>query len=192
MNCFIFFLLIFFSISCFNFNSKEPFIESKSSISQNLILSDSIQIDTASIIEHIEEIIKMTNTNINSFNIIDKNLYGVSSEGGSYKAFLDNDELKKIEVTYYGEMGKSDVEYYTVSDNLIAVIKKEYHYDKPIYIKNFALVKEIENKYYYSGDTLIKHINLSTGEIYDIQSDKHLQVGHEIIKEFNKLRKLLE
>jgi hypothetical protein len=99
-------------------------------------------------------------------NQIDSNLYtyqkfeelilGQSTEGGSITAYFNNNDLKKINVIYYGETGRDEYDYYLEEDKLLAFIYSQYHYKEHIFLSDSVEIKQIEIfKYYFSNDTII-------------------------------------
>ncbi len=67
--------------------------------------------------------------------------YGESSEGGEIKGYYVRNEIKKIEVILYGELGKV-IKEFSMSDNISNSFKfkqKHYYYNKPFYYGDYEI-----------------------------------------------------
>src|SRR5690606_38148888 len=70
------------------------------------------QVDTVRIIENIRKKFREINAREHSFQKATKDIFGQSSEGGQAEVYYDGDDLKKMIITHYGEIGKIRTEYY--------------------------------------------------------------------------------
>lgn len=96
------------------------------------------------------------NKNIGRYKKIKKDAPGYSGEGGTMEAYLDGDSVKKIVLHFYGEMGRTDEDYYFWNDKLIFIFRRESTYDRPLSGK----VKSIkENRFYFDDGRMIRWIN---------------------------------
>lgn len=120
--------------------------------SQQLLLKS----DSLKAVSDIKKQFYEINSNCSSFSMIEKNIYNETSEGAYIIAFYKIDELKKIIATYYGEMGKSEYEYYFYNGEVIFIYNRELIYDRPIYIDGFKIKTIEDNRYYfYNGDLFL-------------------------------------
>ena len=73
--------------------------------------------------------------------------------------YYQGNDLKKIEVAYYGSMGKSLIDYYTDQGQVYFIFQRDYEYDKPMYVEG-SQVKDIqENRYYFHENRLVRWVN---------------------------------
>ena len=111
------------------------------------------------IISDIREKFGAINYNINSYKKVTKDLMDESTEGGVLEGYFKNGELKKIVVSYYGEMGKLIEEYYFWDNDLFFVFTQEYSYNMPINMDGSKVDKIYENRYYFHNDKLIRWLD---------------------------------
>jgi len=69
--------------------------------------------------------------NLSSYKQLSKDIGG-STEGGEAKIFIDSKDTVKIEVTFYGETGKSIQEYYYEGKQFVLFKSKDVFYREPI------------------------------------------------------------
>jgi hypothetical protein len=96
------------------------------------------------------------NKNVGRYKKVKRNLPGYSAEGGTMDAFFDGKSLKKIVAHFYGEMGRTDEEYYFWGDKLIFVFGRESNYDRPLSGK---VVSKKENRFYFNDGQMIRWID---------------------------------
>jgi hypothetical protein len=84
-----------------------------------------------------------------------RRLDGFSLEGGELKGFFRGAELRKLEVRFYGEMGRAREEYYFAGDSLFFVYTVHEAYTEPLSGKVRVTV---EHRYYFHGGRLIRRI----------------------------------
>ena len=125
------------------------------------------------------------NNNINSYKKIKKDLKGESSEGGELKGYFNNEELKKIVVSYYGEMGKLIEEYYFWNNNLFFVFTQDYLYNMPKIMDGSKVEKIDENRYYFSAGKLIRWLDPNKEKA---AKSKMTEKEKEILQKTNKLK----
>lgn len=135
------------------------------------------------------------------YNKINKNLasYRVtefdndeSTEGGTSKFYIHNNQFVKITKEYLGEMGKRNIDYYfTENGELRFVFEQLTHYNAPMYVTEdtedgmeaFDPKKSTveENRYYFYNDELIRWL-LPTGEIADYSQLKINKKAEELLE----------
>ena len=119
---------------------------------------------------------------------METDIEGQASEGSQLKAWLDNDEVRKLEVIHYGEMGKLRTEFYYWLGQLFFVFQAEDHYKEPF----GKVASTLENRCYFSQGRLVRWLGPEktklplTGEAaVDMekslinQSGRYLAVAHE-------------
>ncbi len=111
------------------------------------------------LISDIREKFGVINYNSTSYKKITKDVMGESTQGGGLEAYFKDRELRKIVVTYYGEMGKSSQEYYFWDNELFFAFIQEYLYNKPMYMEGSKVEKIDENRYYFYHDKLIRWLD---------------------------------
>jgi hypothetical protein len=114
------------------------------------------------------------NTNLNSFKKIDKDISDESTEGGDIIKYYDGLEIKKITETFYGEMGKSNEEFYYHNGQLIFYYSVKENYNMPMYMKGSRVTSKVETRYYFLNNRIIKYLynpikNISDKEIYQLE-----------------------
>ena len=108
-----------------------------------------------------------------------------STEGGELEGYFINGELKKIVVSYYGEMGKLFEEYYFWNNKLFFVFTQDYLYDMPMYMDGSKVEKIDENRYYFSAGKLIRWLDPNKEKA---TKSKMIEKEKEILKKTNKLK----
>ncbi|MBO9632994.1 MAG: hypothetical protein J7578_07720 [Chitinophagaceae bacterium] len=92
------------------------------------------------------------------YKVVEAEVEGLSTEGGSIKKYYDSTVLRKAILTLYGETGTMVMEYYFTKDKLIFVYEKNTAYDKPIYQGKVKVVSTIESRFYFEDQKLIRWI----------------------------------
>jgi len=82
----------------------------------------------------------------------------MSVEGGEVIGYYDKQTLKKIHCIFYGEMGKTEEDYYVNGNGLYFLYRKETFYDKPMYLKDSKVKNTFGTRYYLYDHKLIKAI----------------------------------
>lgn len=111
------------------------------------------------IIANIKKQFTEINQSTNSYDVNVVEILGESTEGGELKSYTQNGELKKMVVSYFGEMGKLVEEYYFFKEQLFFAFIQRYSYDKPIYVEHSKVEKIEEERYYFHKDKLIRWLN---------------------------------
>ena len=96
------------------------------------------------------------NQNLGRYRKVRKDLEGESAEGGTLVAHLDGKSVRKVVATHYGETGRAIEEYYYWDDQLIFVLRKEFHYTRPLSGKVRSIA---ENRFYFDGGRLIRWLD---------------------------------
>lgn len=116
-------------------------------------------IDTLKIINSINRQIEIIDSDTSKYFKIKRDKNDESAEGAIIVAFFKEKNIEKIEGTWFGETGKTLINYYCPNGELIFIIKKEFYYDEPIYMGQSKAKLVSENRYYFINDNLIKWIS---------------------------------
>ena len=138
-------------------------------------------LDTLQIIGIIKKQFVMINANAAKYNQIEKDILGQSAEGGVLMAFYEKNDLKKVITTFYGESGKAVTEYYFNNGELCFAFKKNYFYDKPIYIEGAKIKSTEEWRYYFFNNELLRWLDNANKQIPPIS--KKFQDENKYMKE---------
>ena len=137
-----------------------------------LIYSLCFAADDDSRILQIKSEYKAIRDTLHSMSLIEAVLMGYSAEGGGAIGYLGKSgQLRLIEVSFYGEMGKIIKEYYFNNEELFFVFIQEHRYNVPFNIDQ-NLAKKIgsepfdprktaikENRFYFHQGELIRWID---------------------------------
>ena len=95
-------------------------------------------------------------TNLDSYDTTMVEIWDESTEGGQGTAYYDNGNLKLIEVIWFGEMGKNQIEYYFNDGELIFAFDQDFDYNRPIYWDEKTAKENGDNEVFYSKKTTVK------------------------------------
>jgi hypothetical protein len=129
-------------------------------------LSASAQVEDP--IESIRRHYAAINRSTAKYKKVKKELSGFSAEGGQMVAYFAGPSIMKIAATFYGESGKASEEYYYHGDQLIFVLRTDYQYSQPLSGK---VVKTTLNRFYFSGDKLIRWIDENGKQVASDKSE---------------------
>lgn len=140
-------------------------------------------------IKHIRTIFKTVNTNLSNYKKTEIPLNN-STEGGAIISYSDKDKLQKIEVKYFGEMGKKYIDYYFSNDKVVFVFYQDFEYNMPIHLENSKIIKITENRCYLKSSKIFKWLDSDKKEVSKL--DFELQ-DYKIAKSLGKImRKMHE
>src|SRR6185436_3364197 len=89
---------------------------------------------------------------------VKKELSGFSAEGGVLTTYFEGPNIVKILATYYGEMGRTNEEFYYREGKLIFVLRTELNYNRPLSGK---VVSRKVSRFYFHDNKLIRWIDES-------------------------------
>jgi hypothetical protein len=90
---------------------------------------------------------------LSSFREVKRDVAGLSTQGSMLQAFFDGQALKLVRVTFYGETGRTDREfYYEESGRPFFVLEVESRYDAPL----GATAGKQEYRYYFYDGRLVR------------------------------------
>jgi hypothetical protein len=143
--------------------------------------------------------------NLDNYDLKSIDIIGESTEGGQGLAYYSDNNIKLIEITWYGETGKRKIEYYFDNKQLFFAFDSRYQYNRPIYW-NEKLAKENndkevfdskkttvkEDRYYFLNDKLIRWINsdkknvdVNTGLSYN-KEEELTSYAYKLMNELKK------
>jgi len=100
--------------------------------------------------------------------VVEKDIIGLSTEGGMAKAFYDNGLLAKIRAELFGETGKSETDYYYDDEGgLVYILEHRYTYDKPF----GEIVNTIRQSYHIRNGDFVFWVG-SDGRVIELNYDK--------------------
>ena len=98
--------------------------------------------------------------------VVRENLEGPSEQGGKITRYYDGDTLRKAILVFYGETGKTIIDYYFFNRQLFFSFERNTWYDKPMSAKGAKVTKEEENRLYFDKQKLIRWAN-KKGKLLD-------------------------
>jgi len=126
---------------------------------------------------------------------VKKELSGFSAEGGVLTAYFDGQNIVKMLATYYGEMGRTNEEFYYRDGKLIFVLRTELNYNRPLSGK---VVSRKLSRFYFHDDKLIRWID-ETGKTvpsdaaeYQEQEKDHLETSKTLTEGARSSNKTIE
>lgn len=138
---------------------------------------------------------------IENFSKTEEFIVGRSSEGALATAYQDaRGEVQLIDVTYYGEMGRTRYELYYAGVQAFFVLKQDFAYNAPFYMgaertneeglpdeQAFTRAKTVlqEHRFYFDGDRLIRYIGPNPASSSDSFSSE--ETGEQIRKHAQEL-----
>jgi hypothetical protein len=125
-----------------------------------------------STIKEIQSKQKIIRENYERYDTVKIAIMDESTEGGDGIGYYDGEELKFIEVNWYGETGKRTIEYYFDNGKLMFAFNRDFIYNRPIYW-DAGLAKELgddevfdsqktvieEDRYYFKDDKLFQWLD---------------------------------
>ncbi|MEL6251374.1 MAG: hypothetical protein AAFR87_05120 [Bacteroidota bacterium] len=122
-----------------------------------------------------------------------------STEGGEIIAFYNTiGELRKVQATIWGEMGKQLEEYYVKEGKLFFAFKQRHNYNRPVYQTDPSVIREerdteifdpkkseiSEFRYYFDQDqSMIRYIDAEKNTLEEEQLD--FEEEEKVIKAFD-------
>jgi hypothetical protein len=129
--------------------------------------------------------IKDIENNLSTYKTCEKDIYGLSTEGGHVIAYFDKNNLTKLEYEYFGEMGKGKKNFYLLGGSIIFANIIEIEYDKPMYIGDSAVKSTSSSKFYFQGKSIAYW---SKDEIVIDQGSKEFEIKNSNLqKEISSL-----
>lgn len=119
--------------------------------------------DSKEKIDWIRKEYKVIRDNLNQYKKMKYDFLGESAEGAGGVGYLNNtNDIRLIELTYYGEMGKKDYEFYYSKGRVFFIFEKNYTYNTSIWDKENFDENKTEAKewrYYFHQNNVIRIID---------------------------------
>lgn len=119
-----------------------------------------------------------SDSKVKVFKATEEKVYDLSSEGGSLKRFYDGNELKKAELTLFGETGQSTTQYYFLNGELIFAKSSDKWYKEPIYMGKTQTDSLDKNEFYFKNQILVRWVD-NNSKI--VEQTQYLQKQMEIL-----------
>ena len=124
----------------------------------------------------------------------------VQTEGSQTTAYYDNGDLRLIEVIWFGEIGKNQIEYYINDGELIFAFDQDFDYNRPIYWDEETAKENGDNeafdpnktkvkgdRYYFNDEKLFLWIDNDKQE-QDLTMGTNSIVGKGLVAHCNKMK----
>ena len=85
-----------------------------------------------------------------------------STEGGQLTAYLKDSSVRKLSANFFGEMGRTLMEYYFWDNQLIFVLRVESRYTK---ILSGVVKSKTEERFYFADDSLIRWLDAQKKDV---------------------------
>jgi hypothetical protein len=132
--------------------------------------------------------------NLKSYDTVSTDLEEGSTEGGEATGYYNGKDIKLIEITYYGEMGKTKLEYYFDNGRLFFVFENRYKYNRPIY-DTIAFdpkkTRVTKDRYYFHNEKLVRWLDNNNRKI-DLTISTNAIFGEGLTDHAYKLRDSLK
>lgn len=115
---------------------------------------------------------------------VERDVNGKSTEGGGLRAYFEGKAIRKIEVTYYGEMGRLVQEHYFWGGQTVFVFKRGLTYDRPL---SGHVVRTKADRFYFQKGRLMRWVKPDGKPVaprsatFAAMNDKLLQEGRELL-----------
>jgi len=111
------------------------------------------------LITKVRERFNTINSFLDSYESIEKDIYGESAEGGWMKAYHIDGETVMLHCKFYGEMGNITEYYYYDNSSLFFVFTIKEIYSAPAYLEESEVVSKEENRYYFHNKKMIRWLD---------------------------------
>ena len=152
--------------------------------------------DIKEIRKNYKEVVKNKESYVKKY----QDLMGGSSEGGQAVAYLEDDNIRLIAVSWLGEMGKTTRSYYYKNEQLFFIFEQIYTYNAPIYYdketaKEYTNIEffddkkttRLENRYYYKNNELIRVLDHAKKQ-QNLSLKETKENGERLLKEATDLK----
>ncbi|WKV11807.1 hypothetical protein [Marivirga harenae] len=131
-------------------------------------------------ITEIKKLYRETQDNKSTYKTLTQDDFENSSEGGELIAYKDSKEVRLIEASYYGHMGKTEAEFYYLNGQIYFIFLKEFRYNMPPTELGYDQDKTTteESRFYFWDNRMIRWIN-PDGEYMDTESPEFLNTSTE-------------
>lgn len=117
------------------------------------------QDNTEALIQKIRKDYALINADTAKYRVKKADIEGQSTDGGESTKYFDGKALRKAVLWFYGETGRSRIEYYLTDGQVFFAYAREYEYDKPYYVNGSKTARIEENRYYLNNGRLIRWLD---------------------------------
>lgn len=103
-------------------------------------------------------LLQLSSADLGGYQKIETTLLGESAEGASVEYYYLANALKAIKSIYYGETGKTELEYYFYSLSTYTSKLTDYYYSVPIYIDHSEIVAIKQSNFTVCRGELVRGI----------------------------------
>lgn len=110
----------------------------------------------------------------NNYTKKSSDIFGLSSEGSLVEGYFKDNALKLISLTSYGDLGKSEYDYYIINEKTVYAVLTIYEYDKNI-TENPNIKKDYAKEYFIINNDVMNYsmekndiIKSSSNDIFTI------------------------
>lgn len=159
-----------------------------------LILTSCVPLDLENVdTQHVFGLVERLDFEVQAVSLNEKDyeaceviLHGITTEGVSIVSYYDSLSLRKLSISYLGEMGKREDMIYFSEGEVIFVESLESFYNKPMYVEDSEVVSSIINKYYFDGKQFYWFLN-DNESFVDLTSSEYESKSVQFQKEFELL-----
>jgi hypothetical protein len=126
------------------------------------------------------------NSNLNNYKLIEKDIEGESTEGGTMKAYFENDNLVLLHCEFYGESGNVKEDYYYDNGDLFFMFSVNQRYTSHIMDENNKIASTTENRYYFDKLKMIRWLDKDKKQVSKA-STEFKEAADQIMKESGRL-----
>jgi hypothetical protein len=137
----------------------------------------------------IEDRFKTTDANLNMYDMIEKEIYGESTEGGLIRMYLDDGETVLMHCEFYDMYGNIKEDYYFLNRQLYFVYTVKEEYSDPAYGEGMYVTETLENLYYFSDSNMIRWIDNNSLQV-EKNSDSFLDTEQFLLRECVRLTEI--
>jgi hypothetical protein len=137
----------------------------------------------------IDEQYKTIDERLNTFKMVEKEIYGEASIGGKIRMYQDKGETVLMHCEFYEQSGNIKSDYYFLNSQLYFVYKVEEVYSDPANGEGIYVIETIENLYYFNDGTMIRWIDNNSEQIEN-NSIEFLDTEHFLLSECVRLTEL--
>jgi hypothetical protein len=105
----------------------------------------------------VETFLQDFNTNKNKYQIKYAELNDLSSQGGLLNGYYEDENLKYIESSIFGETGKILYDIYFINNSLVYFVETHVKYDKTIYDEDFKVLEQNVREYLIKNDKIYQY-----------------------------------
>ena len=94
-----------------------------------------------------------------TYDIVEHDLRGFSTEGGTLRGYFDGSQLQKVTARFFGETGRATEEFYFANGEPVFVYRVDERYDRPL---SGRVVRRVATRYYLSRGQILRRVRVPT------------------------------